>query len=105
MNKEICRFCGSYQPDERYKGVIGICFVDGFPQSMTDSCMHFEPGEQKWLCGEKVIEQEEGRWITMEDDIKYECSHCGKTVIYGKVWKHCPECGKKMENGGEPILR
>ena len=56
MNERRCRYCGWYRPDERFRGVIGICDVDGGSSSVNGSCDTFVKGEQTWLCGEKVEE-------------------------------------------------
>lgn len=48
---------------------------------------------------------EEGEWIFDEDlsdypnFIWFRCSNCHESS--GVKWKFCPECGKRMKEGGE----
>ena len=36
------------------------------------------------------------RWERLVDDFK-KCSRCGRPVKFYRKYKHCPECGAKME--------
>ena len=56
--KQICRFCTYYRPDERYRGVIGFCDKYDEPKSVKDTCYDFEKGEQRWMNGERVEEDD-----------------------------------------------
>jgi rubrerythrin len=44
-------------------------------------------------------EPKHGRWIEESDrERHWHCSVCGYTAgIAAKTYKHCPECGAKME--------
>ena len=57
--KEICRFCGKYCPDERYKGTIGICNKDNNRNAVTvaSTCIDFSKGNQITLQGTTIINQ------------------------------------------------
>lgn len=56
--KQICRFCTNYRPDERYRGVVGFCDKYDEPKSVKDTCYDFEKGEQRWMNGEVVEEDD-----------------------------------------------
>lgn len=51
-----CRRCKYYQPDERYKGVIGWCNKRDGISEVTNTCEDAEEGKQYWMCGEEVKE-------------------------------------------------
>jgi DNA-directed RNA polymerase subunit RPC12/RpoP len=41
-------------------------------------------------------EETDGMKIFEEDeDDQYECGHCG--AVFGKAYRHCPECGEVLE--------
>ena len=52
-----------------------------------------------------------GRWIEDDENARRYCSHCGFSIhddasyeLYGDDQvkpKHCPECGAKMDLGGD----
>ena len=56
--KEICRWCKYYRPDERYRGVIGYCDKTDSPAIVNGTCYDFEKGEQRWMNGERVEEND-----------------------------------------------
>ncbi len=56
-NKPICRFCKSYRPDERYRGVIGKCEKHNVCKSISDTCEEVEDGEQYWLISGKEVKE------------------------------------------------
>lgn len=56
-NKPICRFCKSYRPDERYRGVIGDCVKHNVCRSVTDTCEDNEQGKQYWLISGKEVKE------------------------------------------------
>lgn len=54
--KKLCRWCTHYEPDERYRGVIGWCKLNDVPTEIVGTCGGFEEGKQKWMCGKDVEE-------------------------------------------------
>lgn len=46
-----------------------------------------------------------GRWIEQEKytfGTMYDCSICGNRILdNGHPWNYCPNCGSKMDGGGE----
>ena len=56
MNKDKCRWCKHYRPDERHNGVVGWCEVKDRPMAYNRTCDKIEQGTQKWMCGKGVVE-------------------------------------------------
>lgn len=52
----MCRRCKFYEPDERFKGVIGWCKKRNKATGVTDNCDDQEDGTQHYMCGEEVKE-------------------------------------------------
>ena len=50
----MCRKCKHYRPDERYKGVIGMCKKHNRPADVKSTCKDKEPGKQRWMSGKEV---------------------------------------------------
>lgn len=42
-------------------------------------------------------------WVVGEQFIK--CSNCGNVMKNIRLYSYCPECGKKMRNGGEKFKK
>ena len=51
---EMCRWCKHYRPDERYRGVIGMCAKKRTPTDVKSKCIDYKKGEQFWMNGEGV---------------------------------------------------
>lgn len=56
MVKKICRYCTSYRPCERFRGVLGSCKIKGAAKGYDDTCEAFSHGPQTWMCGVPVKE-------------------------------------------------
>lgn len=47
-------------------------------------------------CEDAITKRPTARWERLVDDFK-KCSKCGRPVKLYRNYKHCPECGAKME--------
>lgn len=65
-DKEFCRWCTYYSPNERFRGVIGHCKIHNESTTTTSFCNEFKRGPQTWMSGEEVIDESlkltENRW-------------------------------------------
>lgn len=52
----MCRKCKYYRPDERYRGVIGMCERHNKITDVKTTCKDKEPGKQRWMNGKEVQE-------------------------------------------------
>ena len=56
MEKKICRYCESYHPCEKFRGVLGTCDIQKAAKGIDNTCDAFREGPQTWMCGEPVRE-------------------------------------------------
>ena len=57
MERNICRYCESYHPCERHRGILGSCEAKKAAKGFDDACEDFKAGPQTWMCGAPVREK------------------------------------------------